>query len=75
MIPRKQFGSTDQSSTRIIFGGYALSKATQTEADHILEILLENGINHIDTELGYGNSEKCIGEWMKKHREDFFLLT
>ncbi|MCG3222689.1 MAG: aldo/keto reductase, partial [Candidatus Heimdallarchaeota archaeon] len=75
MIPKNQFGSTGHVSSRIIFGGYALSKATQEEADLILNLLLENGVNHIDTALGYGNSEMCIGPWMEKHRDDFFLAT
>ena len=75
MIPRIQFGRTGHASTRIIFGAYALSKATQAEANQILEILLEYGINHIDTAPMYGNAEKRIGPWMKEHREDFFLAT
>jgi len=36
MILRNQFGRTGHASTRIIFGAYALSKATQAEADRIL---------------------------------------
>jgi aryl-alcohol dehydrogenase-like predicted oxidoreductase len=75
MIPRKQFGRTGHASTRIIFGGYALSKATQVEADRILDVLLENGVNHIDTAPMYGNAEKCIGSWMEQHRDEFFLAT
>jgi predicted aldo/keto reductase-like oxidoreductase len=75
MIPRNQFGRTGHASTRIIFGGYALSKATQAEADRILSMLLKCGVNHIDTAPMYGNAEKCIGSWMKQHRDDFFLAT
>ena len=75
MIPRTQFGCTRHASTRIIFGAYALSKATQAEANRILEILLEYGINHIDTAPMCGNAEKRIGPCMKEHREDFFLAT
>jgi len=75
MIPKNQFGSTGHAISRIIFGGYALSKATQAEANRILDLLLETGVNHIDTALGYGNSENCIGSWMEKHRDDFFLAT
>jgi hypothetical protein len=52
-----------------------LSNATQAEADRILELLLEYGVNHIDTAHIYGNSEKRIGPWMKQHRDDFFLAT
>jgi aryl-alcohol dehydrogenase-like predicted oxidoreductase len=75
MIPKMKFGCTGHDSTRVIFGGYALSKATQEEADQILELLLKYGINHIDTALVYGDSEKRIGPWMEKHRKDFFLAT
>ena len=75
MISKMKFGRTGHDSTRIIFGGYALSKATQEEAEQILELLLKSGINHIDTALVYGDSEKRIGPWMEKHRNDFFLAT
>lgn len=75
MIPKNQFGCTGHISSRIIFGSWALYKATQTEADSILNMLLKYGINHIDTAPMYGNAEKCIGSWMVKHREEFFLAT
>ena len=75
MIARQLFGRTGHRSTRVIFGGYALSQATHTEADHVLDVLLEYGINHIDTAPMYGNAEKCIGAWMEQHRDDFFLAA
>lgn len=75
MIPKIQFGRTNHQSSRIIFGGYALSNASQTEADGILNLLLKHGINHIDTATRYGVSEERIGPWMEKHRKDFFLAT
>jgi len=75
MIPKMDFGRTGHTSTRVIFGGYALSHATQSEADQVLELLLEYGINHIDVARMYGNAEKRIGPWMDKHRDKFFLAT
>jgi aryl-alcohol dehydrogenase-like predicted oxidoreductase len=75
MIPKQLFGRTGHSSTRIIFGGYALSNVTQTEADSILNLLLKYGVNHIDVAAGYGNAEERIGPWMEEHRDDFFLAT
>lgn len=75
MIPKMDFGRTGHASTRVIFGGYALSKATQKEADGVLELLLEYGINHIDVARGYGDAEARIGPWMDKHRDQFFLAT
>lgn len=75
MIPRNQFGRTGHVSTRAIFGGYALSHATQAEADKVLNKLLEYRVNHIDTAPLYGNAEKRIGSWMREHRDDFFVAT
>jgi len=75
MISKQPFGRTGHASTRMIFGAYALSKATQAEADRTLELLLEHGVNHIDTAPMYGNAEKRIGPWMEEHRGDFFIAT
>ncbi|MHA2358298.1 MAG: aldo/keto reductase [Candidatus Heimdallarchaeaceae archaeon] len=75
MIPKLKFGRTGHISSRILFGSYALSKATQEEANQVLNLLLKNEINHIDTAPRYGKAEKLIGPWMEKHRKDFFLAT
>ena len=75
MIDRQPFGNTGQESTRTIFGAAALARATDEEAAPVLELLLERGINHIDTAAGYGRSERRVGTWMREHREAFFLAT
>jgi aryl-alcohol dehydrogenase-like predicted oxidoreductase len=75
MIPKQGFGRTGHKSTRTLFGSYALSKATQAEADRVLDLLLQYGVNHIDTAPIYGNAEKRIGPWLEKHRDRFFLAT
>ena len=74
-ITNTPFGSTGHHSTRCIFGGTALSRASQEEADRTRELLLRYGINHIDTAAGYGDSELRIGPWMRRHRDRFFLAT
>jgi aryl-alcohol dehydrogenase-like predicted oxidoreductase len=75
MISQQPFGRTGHQSTRIIFGGAALSTVTQEQADRVLDLLLQYGINHIDTAASYGDSELRIGPWMDRHRQDFFLAT
>ena len=75
MIATQPFGQTGHLSTRTIFGAAALSRATQEEADHTLEVLLDYGINHIDTAARYGDSELRLGPWMQAHRQRFFLAT
>lgn len=75
MIPQQAFGRTGHMSTRTLFGAAALSRVTQEEADRTLEVLLQYGVNHIDTAGSYGDSELRIGPWMARHRQDFFLAT
>ena len=75
MIAKQPFGRTGHVSTRIIFGAYALSKATQSEADRVLELLLAHDVNHIDVASMYGEAEQRIGPWMEDHRSRFFLAT
>ena len=41
----------------------------------MLDLLLEHGVNHIDTAPTYGDAELRIGPWMDRHRDDFFLAT
>src|ERR671926_1046763 len=75
MIEKRPFGRTGHMSTVTLFGAAALSRATQAEADRVLDILLEYGVNHIDVAARYGDAELRIGPWMARHRQDFFLAT
>ncbi len=75
MIPTQPFGRTGHDSTRTIFGAAAFSSVTQEDADRTMELLLQHGVNHIDTAASYGDSELRIGPWMAEHRGDFFLAT
>ncbi len=75
LIAKQPFGRTGHLSSRTIFGAAALGGVTQDEADRTLDVLLEYGVNHIDTAASYGESELRIGPWMKQHRKDFFLAT
>ena len=54
MIEKMMFGRTGHLSTRLLFGAAALGGVTQEEADRTMELLMETGINHIDTAASYG---------------------
>jgi aryl-alcohol dehydrogenase-like predicted oxidoreductase len=69
------FGSTGHASSRVIFGAAALGGMRQEKADRLLDVLLESGVNHIDTAASYGDAELRIGPWMDRHRARFFLAT
>jgi aryl-alcohol dehydrogenase-like predicted oxidoreductase len=55
-IPRLPFGRTGHASSRVIFGGAALSAVTQDVADRALDVLLEHDVNHIDVAASYGDA-------------------
>ncbi len=75
MIEKRPFGRTGHMSTVTLFGAAALGSVSQADADRTLDVLLQYGINHIDTAASYGDAEIRIGPWMEKHRKDFFLAT
>ncbi len=75
MIAKAPFGSTGHESTRTIFGAAALGAVTQAEADAALELLLEHGVNHIDTAASYGDSELRLAPWLTQHRDEVFLAS
>jgi aryl-alcohol dehydrogenase-like predicted oxidoreductase len=74
-IERRPFGRTGHMSSSVIFGAAALGRVDQATADGVLDLLLEFGVNHIDTAPSYGDSELRIGPWMDRHRDRFFLAT
>ncbi len=75
MIEKLYFGRTGHLSTRTLFGAAALGEVTQADADRTLDLLLEYGVNHIDTAASYGEAELRIGPWMRTYRQQFFLAT
>ena len=74
-IAKKAFGRTGHQSARLLFGAAAFGDVTQDQADQTMKLLMEHGINHIDTAASYGESELRLGPWMEKHRQEFFLAT
>jgi aryl-alcohol dehydrogenase-like predicted oxidoreductase len=74
-IPLARFGRTGHQSTRILFGAAALARVNQDVADRTLEVLLEQGINHIDVAASYGDAELRIKPWLQREPSRFFLAT
>jgi aryl-alcohol dehydrogenase-like predicted oxidoreductase len=69
------FGSTGHESSRVIFGAAALGDVSQRDADAAIELLLEHGVNHIDTAASYGESELRLAPSLARYRDRFFLAT
>jgi aryl-alcohol dehydrogenase-like predicted oxidoreductase len=75
MIEKAPFGSTGHLSSRVIFGAAALAAMRQERADAVLEVLVERGVNHVDSAASYGDSELRLAPWLRTHRDSVFLAT
>ena len=75
MIPTRPFGRTGHQSSATIFGAAAFSDASPADVEPTLELLLEHGVNHIDTANSYGQSETLLGPVLPRYRDQFFLAT
>ena len=69
----RRFGRTGHMSTIAIFGAAAFYQISQEDADKVMELIIEAGVNHIDVAPGYGQAEIRIGPWMPRERSRFFL--
>lgn len=69
----RRFGRTGHMSTVAILGGAAFSEISQEDANKVMELIIEAGVNHIDVAPSYGHAELLIGPWMPRERGRFFL--
>lgn len=74
-IPTAPFGRTGHVSTRVIFGGAALSQVSQAQADRAFDVIVEAGINHLDVAASYGQAEDRVRPWLSRAPGQFFLAT
>ena len=70
-----EFGRTGIQVTRLGYGAMELRKIPENEADHILNLVLDSGINFIDTSIDYGESEELIGKYISHRRSEYFLAS
>ncbi|MDH5200797.1 MAG: aldo/keto reductase [Candidatus Bathyarchaeota archaeon] len=72
-MERRRLGRTGQMSSVLTLGGAAFWRVPQAEADRVIELALEHGVNHIDVAPTYGEAELRLKKWMEEHRDEFFL--
>ncbi len=68
-------GKTGLCVSRVGFGGIPIQRIEKDEAPALIEALVENGINYIDTARGYTVSEEWIGAAIEGRRGQFILAT
>ena len=78
-MPMRMLGQTGQKVSLLAFGGGSRFLAYQDRDKGLaaLDRALKGGINYVDTASSYGDgqSEQWIGEYLKTHKKDFFLVT
>ena len=72
-MEKRRFGRTGHQSTIVIFGGFAVGLIGQREADGVVDLLLEHGVNHIDVAPSYAEAEQRLGPSLERYRDQFFL--
>jgi aryl-alcohol dehydrogenase-like predicted oxidoreductase len=80
-IPTSTLGRTGIKVTRLGFGAMELRDANpkwpldEEEAELVLNTILDEGIDYIDTADCYGRSEQHIGKFISHRRDEFTLAT
>lgn len=68
-------GKTGLRISRLGFGGIPIQRIEEADTKPLMQQLLDNGINFIDTARGYTVSEAYLGSALEGIREQFVLAT
>ncbi len=71
----KRYLTSEMKVTALGFGAMELGKLNAQEAAVLLNKVLDNGINYIDTSPCYGPSEEFIGAGIANRRSEYFLAS
>jgi aryl-alcohol dehydrogenase-like predicted oxidoreductase len=80
-IATRPLGRTGHDVTILSYGAMELRgeprgpAVSDAAAEHILNTVLDSGINLIDTSIDYGHSEELIGKFLAHRRDEFFLTS
>lgn len=74
-MTKRKLGKTNIYVSPIGFGGIPIQKLSQEEANKIVEVAIQNGINFFDTARGYTVSETYLGNALKGHRNEVYIAT
>ncbi|MDR3584294.1 MAG: aldo/keto reductase [Desulfosporosinus sp.] len=74
-MEKRKLGQSDLWVAPLGFGGIPIQRVSQSEANGLLRLAVEKGINFIDTARGYTDSEEKIGVGLKGIRQEVILAT
>lgn len=80
---KKRLGRTGLEVSQLGYGSmglrgprtWGIRVVSDEAADHILNLVLDSGINFIDTAPDYGITEQRIGQFIGSRRSEYFLAT
>ena len=73
----RSLGTTDLQASVLGFGAAPIGvlDAPQTEIEGVLNLLLDEGVNLIDTAANYASSEEAIGKAIATRRDEYILVS
>ena len=80
-LPKRTLGRTGLEVTTLGFGAMELrgtgasGDISESDAEALLNAVLDSGINFIDTSIDYGRSEDMIGKFIAKRRAEYYLAS
>jgi aryl-alcohol dehydrogenase-like predicted oxidoreductase len=76
-LPTSTLGRTGEEVTKLGYGAMELRsrRLDPGDVDHLLNTVLDSGINFIDTSPDYGASEEHIGRAIAHRRDEYFLAS
>lgn len=70
-----KFGRTDLKVSRVALGGIPIMLLAKKDAVKVVRVVINMGVNFIDTANGYGDSEEKIGEAIKFFKREKLVLS
>jgi aryl-alcohol dehydrogenase-like predicted oxidoreductase len=76
-LQKRKFGRTDFEVSVLGFGGAPIGvlETDQPRVERILNLLLDEGVNLLDTAAMYRGSEEAIGKAVAHRRNEYFLVS
>lgn len=74
-MEKRLFGRTNLAVTALGYGAMELRSLSQPDASLLMNSVLDQGINYIDTSPDYGPSEEFIGNAISHRRAEYFLAS
>ena len=70
---KRRYGNKTEELSILGFGGIMVSKTEAAEAERLVGLGVDSGINYFDVAPSYGDAEEMLGPALEPYRNDVFL--